>query len=68
MKKQYICSLAEIRDDHGTTLQELADAISISRQALSAIEKNISVPSVSTALDIANHFNIPVKLLFEEKN
>ncbi|NBX49786.1 helix-turn-helix domain-containing protein, partial [bacterium] len=67
-EKVYLCTLAEVRDDHGITLQELADAIGVSRQALSAIEKNISEPGITTVLKIADYFSIPVEALFEEKS
>ncbi len=64
--QKYRCTLAEVRDDYGITLQELASAVGISRQALSAIEKNTSEPSASTALILADYFAIPVEALFEE--
>ncbi|MFV0265628.1 MAG: helix-turn-helix transcriptional regulator [Draconibacterium sp.] len=47
------------------TQEELANAIGVSRQTIHAIEKNKFVPSVQTAMRLAQFFNLTVEELFE---
>jgi putative transcriptional regulator len=44
--------------------QELADAVSASRQTISDIERGAAIPSVSLALAIARRLNRSVEQLF----
>lgn len=48
----------------GLTQEELANAVSVSRQTINAIEANKYVPSTVLALKIARLFNKPVEEVF----
>jgi putative transcriptional regulator len=48
----------------GMTQEELANAVSVSRQTINAIEANKYVPSTVLALKIARLFNKPVEEVF----
>lgn len=52
------------RSQAGLTQEQLAHAIGISRQTVIAIERGSYTPSVTLALRIAQHFNVPVEHLF----
>lgn len=54
----------EYRVAKGITQEELAAAVSVSRQTIIAIEKGSYVPSVLLALRLAQHFKLPVEKLF----
>ena len=47
------------------TQEDLANSIGVSRQTIHAIEKNKFVPSVQTAMRLAQYFKLPVEDLFE---
>lgn len=47
------------------TQEDLAQAIGVSRQTIHAIEKNKFVPSVQTAMRLAQFFKLSVEELFE---
>lgn len=47
------------------TQEDLAKAIGVSRQTIHAIEKNKFVPSVQTAMRLAQFFKLSVEDLFE---
>lgn len=47
------------------TQAQLADIIGVSRQTISAIEKNKYVPSTVLALKLACFFEVPVEVVFE---
>lgn len=47
------------------TQEDLANSIGVSRQTIHAIEKNKFVPSVQTAMRLAQYFKLPVEELFE---
>jgi len=47
------------------TQEELAKSIGVSRQTIHAIERNKFVPSVQTALKLADYFNVKVEELFQ---
>jgi len=50
---------------HDKTQEELAQSIGVSRQTIHAIERNKFVPSVQTALKLADYFNLKVEELFQ---
>ncbi len=52
------------------TQQKLADAVSVSRQTIVAIEKGKYSPSLEVAFKIANIFKQPINLVFfyQEEN
>jgi len=47
------------------TQAQLAEMIGVSRQTISAIEKNKYVPSTVLALKLARYFEVPVESVFE---
>jgi len=57
-----------VRDLRGaqgdTTQQELADAVSVTRQTIVALEAGAYTPSLALALRIAQFFNKPVEQIF----
>lgn len=64
--KEYIQSqVQEKRTQLDITQQELAEAIGVTRQTISAIEKGRYTPSVALALKIADYFDTTVEELFQ---
>lgn len=55
----------EFRKEKGTTQEELADGVGVSRQTIIAIEGGDYLPSVLLALKIAKYFHRSVEELFE---
>ena len=55
----------ESRSKKGSTQEDLADAVGVTRQTVIAIEKGNYVPSVLLALKIAGYFNMSVESLFK---
>jgi putative transcriptional regulator len=56
--------VGETRQASGTTQEELAQAVGVSRQTISALEKGNYTPSVLLALKIASFFKTDVVKLF----
>jgi len=56
--------IRELRKERGATQEELAQAVSVTRQTIIAIEKGNYTPSVLLALKMAKYFNTSVELLF----
>jgi putative transcriptional regulator len=56
--------LREWRAKRGITQEELATAIEMSRQSINAIERGRFVPSILTALKMADYFGTQVENLF----
>ncbi len=56
-----VCTL---RVDRGVTQEDLADAVEVSRQTISALEKGKYTPSVLLALKIGTFFKLPVEKIF----
>ena len=54
----------EMRLERGWTQQQLADAVSVSRQSINSIERNRYVPSLALALAFARVFNCATDTLF----
>ena len=57
----------ETRVDLGITQQQLADATGISVRTIISIEKGHLLPSLLSAMRIANYFSLSVDQLFEYK-
>ncbi len=56
--------VGEIRQASGITQEELAHAVGVSRQTISALEKGNYTPSVLLAIKIAAYFKTDVEKLF----
>lgn len=61
------CKVCEARADYGITQQQLADATGISVRTIISIEKGHQLPSLLSAMRIANYFSLSVDQLFEYK-
>ena len=61
------CKVCESRADYGITQQQLADATGISVRTIISIEKGHQLPSLLSAMRIANYFSLSVDQLFEYK-
>lgn len=61
------CKVCEARADYGITQQQLADATGISVRTIISIEKGHQLPSLLSAMRIANYFSLSVEQLFEYK-
>ena len=61
------CKVCEARADYGITQQQLADATGISVRTIISIEKGHQLPSLLSAMRIANYFSLSVAQLFEYK-
>jgi putative transcriptional regulator len=55
----------DLRLERNLTQQELADALNISRQMISYIEKGIKRPNIILALKIGDFFEVPIEQIFE---
>jgi transcriptional regulator with XRE-family HTH domain len=60
--------IREFRKERGLTLKELSKKIGISYSFLSAIERNIKKPSLTTIKQIAETLNIPITYLFSDES
>ncbi len=56
--------LEEARKQRGIRQEELADALSVSRQTISSLENGRYNPSILLAFKIARYFSLPVEELF----
>ena len=61
------CKVCEARADYGITQQQLADATGISVRTIISIEKGHQLPSLLSAMRIANYFSLSVDQLLEYK-
>ena len=61
------CKVCEARADYGITQQQLADATGISVRTIISIEKGHQLPSLLSAMRIANYFSLSVDQLFVYK-
>ncbi len=64
MKSRIRNTIRELRAERGMTQQELADAISMTRQTVVAIEGDKYSPSLEVAFRIAAVFGVPLEVVF----
>lgn len=64
MKGKLGNAVRESREENGTTQEELASAVGVTRQTIIAIEKGNYAPSVLLALHIAKFFRKPLEKIF----
>jgi len=57
--------IRELRLERGWTQQQLADAVSVSRQSINSIECNRYVPSLELALTISRLFALATDEIFK---
>lgn len=55
--------LRQLREKHGYTQKQLADAVHLSKNAICNYEKNVNLPNVETLMSFADIFNVPVDYL-----
>ncbi len=56
--------MSELRKDRGLTQQQLADALNVSKNSISAYERNAACPSDATRVAIATYFNVSLDYLY----
>ena len=64
-------NLEQLRRMRGITQEELADALSVSRQTIGSLENGRYNPSILLAFRIANYFGVTIEEVFidpEETN
>lgn len=59
--------IKKLRTEQNITQEDLAAALGVSRQTVIAIEKGNYVPSLLLAMQIAEHFNLPVEKIFKRQ-
>ena len=61
--------LEEVRRQHGILQEELADALSVSRQTIGSLENGRYNPSIILAFKIARYFKMQIEdiFLYEEE-
>lgn len=59
-------ALGPLREKQQVTQQELADAIGVTRQLISALESGRANPSVGTLVKISRYFAIPIDDLLND--
>ncbi len=64
MKELIANNVAVLRSKKKITQEDLAKAVSVSRQTIIAIEKGNYTPSIMLALKIAKYFGVPVEKVF----
>jgi len=56
--------LEEIRNKKGMSQEDLAKALSVSRQTISSLENGRYNPSILLAFKIAKYFSMPIEEIF----
>ena len=67
MNEKMLNNVRDFRKRAGLTQEDLADAVSVSRQTIISIERGRYVPSLSLALKIARFFGCPTDDMFQLK-
>ena len=52
------------RAEHGVSRRELAEAVGVNHQTIGYLERGDYNPSLELAMKIAQHFGVPVEMLF----
>ena len=64
--REYISNeVNTLRLQKGSTQEDLAEAVGVTRQTVIAMEKGNYTPSVHLALKIAQYFKVPVEKIFK---
>ena len=56
--------LEELRKQNGITQEELADALSVSRQTIGSLENGRYNPSILLAFKLAHYFHVTIEDIF----
>lgn len=67
MQKKLENRIKVLRAENGITQEDLGKACGLSRQSINAIEKGKYIPTVHSALRIAEYFNVNVEDVFKIK-
>lgn len=67
MKKTLGEKIHELRKSHNMTQDELAEKMSVSAQAVSKWENDLSIPDMPVLIDISDFFNVSLDNLLKEK-
>ena len=65
MREHIKSKVFELRKEMGVTQEDLAKALSVSRQTVIAIEKGNYIPSLLLGLKIAKYFQKPAEEVFQ---
>jgi len=63
-KLKVVNHIREIREKRGITQIKMAEDLQVTRQTVSAIEKNKYNPSLELALKLIAYFDVPIEELF----
>lgn len=64
MGEQVHNRIAMLRAERGISRRELADALGVHYQTIGYLERGEYAPSLTLALQIAGHFDVPVEVVF----
>jgi len=59
--------IAVLRTERGISRRELADALNVHYQTIGYLERGEYSPSLYLALRIAEHFDVPVEVIFSTR-
>lgn len=62
-KENFSVRLIQLRKDHKVSSKSLAEAIGVSRPAISRFEHGVDFPHVSTLLALADYFDVSLDYL-----
>ena len=64
MTERLVTALKDVREAHGLTQAQLAEAIGVSRKTINTVENGVYVPSTVIALRLAAVLGTTVEALF----
>ncbi len=64
MTERLVSALKDVREAHGLTQAQLAEAIGVSRKTINTVENGVYVPSTVIALRLAAALGTTVEALF----
>lgn len=64
----FASKIYNLRTDNGITQQQLADAIGVNVRTIIRIEKGEQIPSILSAMRLAEYFSLTVEQLFPTNN
>jgi putative transcriptional regulator len=67
MENELYNRIAVLRAERNLSRQDLADAVGINVQTVGFLERGDYSPSLTLALDLSEHFGLPVEAIFSRK-